>query len=421
MNKLSLTSTRTLTGQLAIFFTFVALFMGLTSYIIFYAALDWSEDKVGERRIAIDKNEAIQRFMNGENGEITIDILTRAYNDIRLVPSNYHRYFKDRDEFVGEIDNDSESKMLYFGYYINEGSKQPIILLSDIDQIEFSQDETLFASLIVITSITGLLIVFGALLLRLSQRLIAPLNYLMEQLRQQSGNSAHRFDIPLGGAQEFQILVNQINTDRSEIFNLLKREQTFARYASHELRTPLTIVKGASKLLERDVLNDFQKRQILRINDATTQMTTMVDALLGLVRYERHQDDTLRKVNRAEFQAIIDNHTPQAHDKNIEVELLFHQSPQIKAQPAVLNMVIGNLIRNAIAASEQGKITLEVSAKTITVKDNGPGLEHSKTQEGHGLGLLIVDDLCHRYDWTFSIENRQAIGCEAIITLKAAD
>lgn len=63
MKKINLSSTRTLTNQLAIFFTVVALVMGLVSYIIFYAALHWSEDKVGERRIEIDKNEAIQRFI----------------------------------------------------------------------------------------------------------------------------------------------------------------------------------------------------------------------------------------------------------------------------------------------------------------------------------------------------------------------
>ena len=82
MKKTNFASTRTLTSQLAIFFTIVALVMGLVSYMIFFAALHWSEDKVGERRIEIDKNEAIQRFIDGENGEISIDVLTHAYNDM---------------------------------------------------------------------------------------------------------------------------------------------------------------------------------------------------------------------------------------------------------------------------------------------------------------------------------------------------
>ncbi len=420
MNKISFSSSRTLTGQLAIFFTFVALIMGLASYIIFYAALHWSEDKVGERRIEIDKNEAIQRFIDGENGEITIDILTRAYNDIDLVPAYYHRYFEGRDEFVGEVESETESRMVYFGYYMNDGSKRPVILLSDINQIEFGPNETLFSSLIVITSIGGLLVIFGALLSRLSQRLIAPLNNLTEQLSEHSGNSAHQFDIPHGGATEYQLLANQLNQDRFEIHSLLKREQAFARYASHELRTPLTIVKGASKLLERDSSSEFQQRQISRINEATVQMSTMVDALLGLVRYERSADDALvREVAKSEFETIIETNNAQAKDKSIDVELIFQQSPEIKASPAVLNMVVGNLLRNAIAASNQGLVTIEVSDEFIIVTDNGAGLENTSSQDGHGLGLLIVEDLCLRYHWDFCIQNRKTVGCEARINFKS--
>ncbi|MCZ4371980.1 HAMP domain-containing sensor histidine kinase [Vibrio diazotrophicus] len=417
MNTISFANTRTLTGQLALFFTGVALVMGLASYIIFYTALHWSEDKVGERRIEIDKNEAIARFMNGEQGKITIDVLTTAYNDISLVPAEYHKYFEGRDSFVGEVGSDPDSRMVFFSYYYKDGSRKPVILLSDINQIEFGKNETLFSGLIVVTSVAGLLLIFGGLLLRLSQRLIEPINNLTQQLTEHSGNAAHVFEIPSGGASEFKILADELNQYRHEIHSLIKREQAFARYASHELRTPLTIVKGASKLLERNASDDFQKRQIVRINEATAQMSTMVDALLGLVRYERSEEEAVvRDVSKTEFETIIELNSAQAKDKDIDIALVFHQMPQLKAAPAVLNMVVGNLLRNAIAATHQGEITLEVSAGSLCVRDNGPGLNQAKNQDGHGLGLLIVEDLCRRYHWHFSIKNRPTTGCEALIS-----
>lgn len=417
MNTISFANTRTLTGQLALFFTGVALVMGLASYIIFYTALHWSEDKVGERRIEIDKNEAITRFMNGEQGKITIDVLTTAYNDISLVPAEYHKYFEGRDSFVGEVGSDPDSRMVFFSYYYKDGSRKPVILLSDINQIEFGKNETLFSGLIVVTSVAGLLLIFGGLLLRLSQRLIEPINNLTQQLTEHSGNAAHVFEIPSGGASEFKILADELNQYRHEIHSLIKREQAFARYASHELRTPLTIVKGASKLLERNASDDFQKRQIVRINEATAQMSTMVDALLGLVRYERSEEEAVvRDVSKSEFETIIELNSAQAKDKDIDIALVFHQMPQLKAAPAVLNMVVGNLLRNAIAATHQGEITLEVSADSLCVRDNGPGLNQTKNQDGHGLGLLIVEDLCRRYHWHFSIKNRPTTGCEALIS-----
>lgn len=414
------TNTRTLTKKLVIFFTLVALIMGLAGYFIFFVTLKWSEDKVGERRIDIDKNEAIYRFTHGESGKIQIDVLTDAYNDIQLVPKEFHKYFEGKSHFVGEVADsrkgEDDSKMLYFGYYRHHASDQPVILLSDINQIEFGQREVVLSSLIVITIIALLLAVFGAFLLRLSHRLIAPLNDLTTQLQNQQGNTAYVFNVLSGSAKEFQTLADQLNQDRHEIQGLLKREQAFARYASHELRTPLTITKGACQLLSRRALDEFQQSQLTRINDATEQMITMTDALLGLVRYERSEEDTqLRAINQEEFARIIERNQAHAHNKAIEIELHYHDEPQLKATPAVLNMVVGNLLRNAIAATQQGTITLTVNAKYLTIQDSGEGLNHHDYQHGHGLGLLIVDDICHRYHWRFSLTNRSEKGCEARI------
>ena len=37
--------------------------------------------------------------------------------------------------------------------------------------------------------------------------------------------------------------------------------------------------------------------------------------------------------------------------------------------------------------------------------------------DGHGLGLMIVDDLCQRYGWQFKIGTHPEGGCEAVIDL----
>jgi len=58
---------------------------------------------------------------------------------------------------------------------------------------------------------------------------------------------------------------------------------------------------------------------------------------------------------------------------------------------------------------------VEVDALSFTVRDSGQGLNQTPNQDGHGLGLLIVEDLCRRYDWQFYIQNAPDGGCEAII------
>lgn len=413
-----LSNTRTLTGRLALFFTGMSCVIGIVTFVIFYLALQWSEDRVGERRILIDRDSAVERFLAGEQGRIRLDALTEAYNDIELVPEEYRQYIDKQETFLGEVGSLllPLGHMVYKGYYIDNGERKTIVLLSLIDEVEFGNEEILYSGIIVICFVALLMFTFGALLLRLSKRLIEPVNDITKQLNQLAGNATKAFEIDQEAAEEFQLLTTHLNQYRSELDLALKREQAFARYASHELRTPLTVVKGANKLLARSEHSAFQHRQITRIDDASHEMITMVDALLAIVRYERNVDEApLRGVTKAEFEAIVAANEIQATEKSIAVEIHYHDAPRLKAAPVVVSMIVGNLIRNAIAASDQGKIDLFVSSQQLTVIDDGCGLSDTPNGDGHGLGLLIVDDLCRRYQWKFELTSHATRGCQATI------
>jgi signal transduction histidine kinase len=388
------------------------------TFLIFYVALQWSEDRVGERRILIDRDHAVERFVSGEQGKIVIDALTVAYNDMSLLPKEYQAYLSETDYYLGEVGDliDPMSHMVYKGEYFDKGQTKSVVLLSMIDSVEFDTDEMAYAGVIVIAFMAVLMFSFGTLLYRLSKRLIEPLNGIASQLEQQSGDANIEFTISDEAADEFQSLTNRLNQYRSDLNLALKREQAFARYASHELRTPLTVVKGANKLLLRSEYNEFQSRQMIRIDDATNEMITMVDALLSIVRYERSVDDApFRNIDKPEVEAVIASNSLQAGDKNIQVNLEHQYSPSVRATPAVMNMVLGNLIRNAIAASDLGNIDIYVDQHKIEIIDDGPGLSDSPSEDGHGLGLLIVDDLCRRYHWRFELLNHPDRGCIASI------
>ncbi|TKF24138.1 HAMP domain-containing histidine kinase [Vibrio genomosp. F6] len=410
-------STKSLTGRLALFFALLSTVVGGVSYTIFYSAIHWSEDRFGERRIILDRNEAISRYQAGEDGVITIDILTEAYNDWDLIPKEYLPFFQDKTFFIGEVGDDPHSRMVYVGNFSKNGTQFPIILLSEIDKVELQLDEIIFSVSVVMGLVTTLMLLFGALLYRLSKRLIEPINSLSKQLETNKGKVDQAFSINNAAAVEFKLLADQMNHYRHEINSLLKREQAFARYASHELRTPLTVVRGSNKLLSRGDNNEFQTRQIKRIDDAAYQMSTMVDALLGLVRYERdHDSEPMREFSESELKSILDQNSEQAVLKQVNVECTIETSPQVQATTAVMNMIIGNLVRNAIAATNQGVVEVRMTSEYINIKDQGEGLTEKPSADGHGLGLLIVDDLCSRYGWSFSLSNHKSGGCEAVVT-----
>jgi len=153
-------------------------------------------------------------------------------------------------------------------------------------------------------------------------------------------------------------------------------------------------------------------------------MTSMVDALLSLVRYEKnHEEIDTRTFDEHELHKIINNNHQYSANKPITIEVEVKHAVVIQATPAIMNMIIGNLIRNAINATNQGKIKVLMDEGSLTILDNGQGLENKNNapqtlltpSSGHGLGLLIVDELCQRYQWSFQLTNRPTIGCQAQI------
>ncbi|KDN30319.1 histidine kinase [Vibrio fortis] len=411
-----LSSTKSLTGRLALFFGLMAVIITAFVYAVFIAALYLSEDRVGERRILIDRNYAVTLFEAGAQGEVRIDDLTTAFNDPALVPDRYQKYIDNKESFIGEVGDEPHSRMVYVGEYSHEGVTYPLILLSEIDRIEFDVTELLYATSFVLTLLAILIFSFGALLYRLSQRLIEPFNSLAKQLESNKNNLNQEFSVQEGAAIEFRQLTNQLNEYRREINALVKREQAFARYSSHELRTPLTVARGSNKLLLRSQMTEFQHRQVKRVDDAVSQMSEMVDALLGLVRYERNQDDApIRLFSQQELEQIIAKNSAQASEKQVDVTLEVEGEPSIRATSAILNMLIGNLLRNAIAATNRGKVEITLTQHLISIHDQGEGLTEQYNPSGHGLGLLIVEDLCNRYHWDFELVNHQDGGCVALV------
>jgi len=411
-----LSSTKSLTGRLALFFGLMAVIITAFVYAVFIAALYLSEDRVGERRILIDRNYAVTLFEAGAQGEVRIDDLTTAFNDPALVPGRYQKYIDNKESFIGEVGDEPHSRMVYIGEYSHDGVTYPLILLSEIDRIEFDVTELLYATSFVLTLLAILIFSFGALLYRLSQRLIEPFNSLAKQLESNKNNLNQEFSVQEGAAIEFRQLTNQLNEYRREINALVKREQAFARYSSHELRTPLTVARGSNKLLLRSQMTEFQHRQVKRVDDAVSQMSEMVDALLGLVRYERNQDDApIRLFSQQELEQIIAKNSAQASEKQVDVTLEVEGEPSIRATSAILNMLIGNLLRNAIAATNRGKVEITLTQHLISIHDQGEGLTEQYNPSGHGLGLLIVEDLCNRYHWDFELINHQDGGCVALV------
>ncbi|QQX82630.1 HAMP domain-containing histidine kinase [Shewanella sp. KX20019] len=419
------------------YFSAIAILIGMTIYLSMLNMMQWIEDEVNQHELESSVPYAVSLFQQGARQPLEIGLHIQVYYSPELIPEKYGNLSHFPVGFNGEVLNNhpvgfwnelismnpfskhttASRKEIFFyrGEFLLDGQLEPLFLIMPTENVELSDTEWNAINLFVLCFIGVLFMLFGFAIHKLSRRLVEPVEQLSRQLKSTEPNLT--FSVSGQSAAEFRELTDSLNYYRQQNEMMIKQEQAFARYASHELRTPLTVISGAAKLQEQNDAVDFQARQRDRIQRAALDMQHTIDALLNLVKQERATgSNPPRLLSLAEVEQIIQPLQGLAQNKNIGISVSFEQAPIIKPTPAVLRMLLSNVISNAINASDSGEITISINSQQIIINDKGRGLTESEQEHGHGLGLLIVDSLCHRYHWKFSLSNIQPTGCCARLT-----
>src|SRR5688572_4447306 len=160
--------------------------------------------------------------------------------------------------------------------------------------------------------------------------------------------------------------------------------KSFSYSVSHDLRAPLRHVLGFVELLREDAgpsLSEESLRHLTTIATAATRMADLIDDLLAFssvgsaeLRRTVVNLDELVRDTLADFQAET-----EARD----IVWKIHPLPPVRADRALLRMVLVNLISNAVKFTgaraepriEIGCAPLEDGETAIFVRDNGAGFD----------------------------------------------
>lgn len=200
------------------------------------------------------------------------------------------------------------------------------------------------------------------------------------------------------------------------------REQTFTDVASHELRTPLAIVQsGVQLLLEEPGLGERGRERLERIERAALQMKGLIEALLFLAR----EDDRTRTATCAldeVLRAAVDTHREAAVNAALELHCEIVAPQAVGASAVMANVVVGNLIGNAIQHAERGRIDVRLESGRLTVQDTGKGISceelarifdyryRGPQSRGMGLGLYLAKRVCDRLGWQIQASSMPGAG-----------
>ena len=275
-------------------------------------------------------------------------------------------------------------------------------------------------------ALAGAVLLFSLLSLAVGRwsagRVMAPVSNLARRLEALEGEIG-----PTDLAQHFPDdevgqLATVVDDYARKLNELVERDKAFNADVSHELRTPLAVISGATELLlAQPELSARSRERLLRIARAARQSTDMTTALLHLVRAERGSAGSARNQDvRGIVEQLIGNYRPFIEGRELELRLDSQNSLNVIAPEAVIAVVIGNLIGNAVRYTQTGEVRVRIVSGAVEIIDTGPGIDPEELPQifdrhfrgrdsggkGSGLGLSIVKRLCDLYGWTIQFDNR---------------
>lgn len=228
-------------------------------------------------------------------------------------------------------------------------------------------------------------------------------------------------------------LTRSINELLERLESALNREKQFTSDASHELRTPLSVLRGTLEVLIRKPRTSEEYVEKIKASFASIdRMSATIDQLLALAREEKGKKLIKEELELITFLEEITDQSARDLQRKISFRCESGVPVFVKANEKSLQMILSNLIQNAVKYSQPDseilvKTGIQNSFPYIEICDEGMGISPEYLEKifdpffrekevvdrsiaGTGLGLAIVKKLAQESGIKISVSSEKGKG-----------
>lgn len=216
---------------------------------------------------------------------------------------------------------------------------------------------------------------------------------------------------------------------------------------SHDIRTPINVIKGMTELAMQEENRKQVDRYLTNIQSSGKFLLGLVNDILDLNKVESGKMELhLAPYRYSDFKNYIDAViVPLCQEKDINFEMISKKEEMIFMLDGLrLNQIFFNLLSNAVKfTAPKGHIVFECVATEVdnqkggldfSIQDDGIGMskefqermfeafsqeERIRTQQGTGLGLVIVKRLVELMNGTIKVQSEEGKGTTFFVHIEA--